>query len=43
MGDTVGLASTTLYHEESVLIAATLGKAAISLEQLCTLSDMLFN
>lgn len=35
VGDTVGLASTTLYHEESVLIMATLGKAAVSLAQLC--------
>ena len=35
VGDTVGLASTALYHEESVLIMATLGKSAISLEQLC--------
>jgi hypothetical protein len=35
VGDTVGLASTNLYHEESVLIMATLGKSAISLEQLC--------
>ena len=34
VGDTVGLASTALYHEESVLIMATLGKSAISLEQL---------
>ena len=35
VGDTLGLSSTTLYHEESVLIMATLGKSAISLEQLC--------
>lgn len=35
VGDTLGLSSTTLYHEESVLIMATLGRSAISLEKLC--------
>jgi hypothetical protein len=35
VGDTVGLSSTALYHEESVLIMATLGKTAVSLERLC--------
>jgi len=35
VGDTVGLSSTILYHEESALIMATLGKSAISLERLC--------
>ena len=41
VGDTVGLSSTALYHEESVLIMATLGKSAISLEQLCDTPAML--
>ncbi len=34
VGDTVGLSSTALYHEESVLIMATLGKSAVSVDLL---------
>ncbi len=41
VGETLGLSSTALYHEESVLIMATLGKTAISLEQLCDTPSML--
>lgn len=41
VGDTVGFSSTALYHEESVLIMATLGKSAISLDLLCDPPSML--
>lgn len=35
-GEELGLGSTALYHEESVLIMATLGKAALSVDYLVT-------
>lgn len=34
VGDTVGLPSTTLYHESSALVMATLGKSAVCVEYL---------
>lgn len=35
VGDVVGLPSTTLHREQSALIMATLGKAAVSVDLLC--------
>ena len=35
VSQTIGIAGNALYHEDSVLIMATLGKATISIDYLC--------